>query len=203
MIIKGKYRIARRLGAPIFEKTQTQKFALSSQRKLKAKKQGKPKQKTDYGMQFNEKQKARFTYIVNERQFNNYVTEALAEKGKSTQILFEKLELRLDNVIARLGIAKTRLHARQIVSHGHIKVNGRKVDVPSYHLRVGDKISIRQGSLSKALFANLTERLAETKSPSWIKFNVEKNEGEVLGMPKLEGEELMFNLGAVIEFYSR
>jgi len=203
MIIKGKYRIARRLGAPIFEKTQSQKFALSVQRKLKVKRSSKPKQKTDYGIQFNEKQKARFTYIVNERQFNNYVKAALAEKGKSTQILFEKLELRLDNAIARLGIAKTRLHARQIVSHGHIKVNGRKVDVPSYHLNVGDKISIRQGSLSKKLFENLVERLAEVKSPSWVTFNVEKNEGEILGMPKMENQELMFNLGAVIEFYSR
>ena len=203
MIIKGKYRIARRLGAPIFEKTQTQKFALSAQRKLKVKRNSKPKQKTDYGMQFNEKQKARFTYIVNERQFNNYVKAALAEKGKSTQILFEKLELRLDNALSRIGLAKTRLHARQIVNHGHIRVNGKKVDIPSYHLKIGDKISIREGSLKKPIFANLAERLADVKTPSWINFNLEKNVGEVLGLPKPENQELMFNLGAVIEFYSR
>jgi len=203
MIIKTKYKIARRLGAPIFEKTQTQKYAQSEQRRGKSKKRTKRGQVTDYGVQHNEKQKARYTYLMGERQFSNYVKESLAEKGKTTDLLFTKLELRLDNAVSRIGLATTRSGSRQMVSHGHIRVNGRKVDIPSYRLKIGDKISIRPGSLPKPLFANLAERLAEHKSPSWITFDLKKNEGEVQGLPKMENEELLFNLGSVIEFYSR
>lgn len=202
MIIGAKYKIARRLGAPIFEKTQTQKYAQSEQKKGR-KRGGRRKQVTEYGLQHTEKQKARYTYRVSEKQFSNYVKEALAAKGKTAEILFEKLELRLDNVVYRMGIAGSRGHSRQIVSHGHMQVNGRKVDIPSYRLKVGDKISIREISLKKPIFANLAEIVADKTTPSWIKFDLKKNVAEVQGMPKMENEELLFNLGSIIEFYSR
>jgi small subunit ribosomal protein S4 len=202
MIIGAKYKLARRLGAPIFEKTQTQKYAQSEQKKGR-KRGGRRKQVTEYGLQHNEKQKARFTYRVSEKQFSNYVKEALSSKAKSADVLFEKLELRLDNVIYRMGISDSRGHARQIVSHGHMKVNGRKVDIPSYRVKIGDKISIREVSLTKPIFAELAEKVAPKTTPSWIKFDLKKNITEIQGMPKVENEELLFNLGSIVEFYSR
>ncbi len=202
MIIGAKYKIARRLGAPIFEKTQSPKYAQAEARRGKLKR-GRRRQKTDYGIQQNEKQKARYTYLVSEKQFSNYVKEAIAGNAKSTDALFEKLELRLDSITYRMGISNSRSHARQIVTHGHMMVNGRRVDIPSYRLKVGDKVSIRPASLKKPLFAQLDEKLADRNIPSWIKFDMKTKVAEVQGMPKVEGQELMFNLGSVIEFYSR
>lgn len=203
MIIGAKYKIARRLGAPVFEKTQTSKFAQSEARRGKQKRGGRRRQKTDYGVQQNEKQKARYTYIVSEKQFSNYVKEAIATSSKSTDALFEKLELRLDSITYRMGIANSRSHARQIVSHGHMMVNGRRVDIPSFRLKLGDKVAIRPASLKKPIFAELDQKLADRNIPSWIKFDMKTKVAEVQGMPKAEGQELHFNLGSVIEFYSR
>lgn len=202
MIIGAKYKIARRLKAPIFEKTQTQKFSQSEAKKGR-KRGGRRKQVTEYGLQHNEKQKARYTYRISEKQFSNYVKEALASKAKSSEVLFEKLELRLDNAVYRMGIADSRGHARQIVTHGHMTVNGRKVDIPSYRLKVGDKISIREKSLKKPIFAELAEKVADKTTPSWIAYDMKKNVAEIQGMPKMENQELLFNLGSIIEFYSR
>lgn len=202
MIIGPKYKIARRLKAPIFEKTQTQKFSQSEAKKGR-KRGGRRKQVTEYGLQHNEKQKARYTYRVSEKQFSNYVKEALGSQGKSTESLFEKLEQRLDNVIYRMGVADSRGHSRQIVTHGHINVNGKKIDVPSHRVKVGDKVSIREGSLKKPIFAELAEKIADKRTPSWIAYDFKKNVAEIQGMPKMENEELLFNLGSIIEFYSR
>ena len=200
MIIGPKYKIARRLGAPIFEKTQTQKYALHLERK--GKKKGFAKAKSEYGQQLNEKQKARFIYGLSERQFSNYVKSALLNKGnKATESIFEGLELRLDNTIYRLGFSSTRLGARQIVSHGHIKVNGKKINTPSMSLKIGDKIEIRPESLKKPLFENLADKTNKVTVPSWIKFDGKT--AEVQGMPKYIPTENMFDLNAVIEFYSR
>src|SRR3954468_519236 len=122
MKLGPKYKIARRLGAPIFEKTQTQKFALSLARKEKSTKR-RPKPKSEFGTQLNEKQKARFTYGISEKQFANYVKQSL-NGSEPVQKLFAKLERRLDNVIYRAGLASTRAQARQIAAHGHSTVNG-------------------------------------------------------------------------------
>src|SRR3989344_4484162 len=149
MRIGAKYKIARKVGAPVFEKTQSQKFILSKNRKEAAKtRQAKhSRQKTDYGLQMLEKQKARYTYIINERQFANYVKAAIAKKGvNNAEALFQSLESRLDNVVYRLGFANTRLFSRQMVGHGHIIVNGRRVSMPSFRVKIGDKIRIRDGS---------------------------------------------------------
>lgn len=202
MITGPKYKIARRLGAPIFEKTQTQKYAMHLERK--GKKRGFAKAKTEFGIQMNEKQKARFTYGLSERQFSNYVKEALEKKsGTATQTIFEFLERRLDNVIYRLGYSTTRGGARQIVSHGHILVNGKRVNTPSLRVSMGDKIEIRAGSAAKPLFANLDEKIKNVTVPSWIKFDGAKKVAEIQGMPILVSSENMFDLNTVIEFYSR
>lgn len=201
MIIGPKYKIARRLGAAIFDKTQTQKFAMREARKVKAKF---TKPKSDYGKQMLEKQKARFTYGVNERQFAKYVKSATASKGlKPVESLFEKLEMRLDNIVYRMSFAPTRQAARQMVSHGHILVNGNRATIPSMKISTGDKISIRIGSAKKALFANLDERLKTMKTPNWIKLDFDKKTAEIQGVPKLENSEANFDLSAVMEFYSR
>ncbi|MCX6701966.1 MAG: 30S ribosomal protein S4 [Candidatus Zambryskibacteria bacterium] len=202
MIIGPKYKIARRLGAPIFEKTQTQKYALHLERK--GKKRGFSKAKSEYGIQMNEKQKARFTYGLSERQFSNYVKEALLKKTENTsQTIFEFLELRLDNVLYRLGFSPTRLGSRQIVSHGHIMVNGRRVNTPSKRVVIGDKIEITPRSLGKAIFENLDEKTKNITVPSWIKFDSIKKVAEIQGKPQMLKTENMFDLNAVIEFYSR
>lgn len=202
MIIGPKYKIARRLGAGVFEKTQTQKFALSESRRGKSdKKRGGPK--SDYGIQMLEKQKARYTYLLTETQFSKYVKAAMAKEGDNREMLYKTLESRLDNVVLRAGFATTRLAARQMVSHGHILVNGKNVNVPSIMLRIGDKVSIRPGSAKKALFATLDERLAKFQAPAWLKLDVEKKTIEVQGAPKLNPAELMFDIGQVLEFYSR
>lgn len=206
MIIGPRYKIARRLGAPVFEKTQTQKYVLSQTKKSKTGKGGKggPKQKTDFGAQMNEKQKARYTYLLSEKQFSNYVKKALAGKGtNNTAALFELLENRLDNAVLRAGFAHARLLARQMVSHNHIQVNGRTVNIPSFKVSVGDVITVREGSLTKPLFAGLEERLSAKVAPSWLKVDAAKKKAEIQGAPKMEQGEMLFDLNSVIEFYSR
>jgi small subunit ribosomal protein S4 len=203
MITGPKYKIARRLGAPIFEKTQTQKYALNLEKKSKNRK-GFSKPKSEFGTQLNEKQKARFIYGLSERQFSNYVKEALSKKtSHAPQLIFEFLESRLDNIIYRLGFTNTRSASRQMVSHGHIKVNGRKVDVPSMRLKIGDKVEINDRSLNKPLFAEFESRLKNSNVPSWLKLDAVKKVGEVQGKPILVKTENMFDLNTVIEFYSR
>jgi len=203
MKIGPKYKIARRLGVPVFEKTQSQKFALSQARKEKSGKRF-SRPKSEYGLQLLEKQKARYTYCVTEKQFSKYAKEALSKKDThAVSRLFTSLELRADNVAYRAGIASTRLGARQIVAHGHLLVNGKRITVPSYRLSIGDILSIRQASIAKPLFQSLEERLKERTSPSWIKFDFEKKAALVEGAPKYVGADSMFDINVILEFYSR
>ncbi len=201
MIIGPKYKIARRLGAGVFEKTQTQKFALAKGRK---KSEGRGGPKTDFGVQMLEKQKARYSYGLTEKQFSKYVKSSLAKKGaKQQEMLNGALENRLDNVVLRAGFAPTRMAARQLVSHGHMTVNGKRVTIPSYAVRLGDVVSIREASAKKTVFATLDERLKNTTVLSWLKLDAEKKTATVQGAPKLNPTELIFDLGQVLEFYSR
>ena len=204
MIIGPRYKIARRVGAPIFEKTQTQKYAASQARRSKSGERG-PRQKSDFGVQMVEKQKARFTYLLMERQFSNYLKKAIATKGHTVSIFYGLLERRLDNVIFRMGFAPTRAASRQMVAHGHITLNGKRVTIPSIQVRVGDAIGVREGSSKKPLFLNLSERAKNTTPPAWIKVDAEKRQATITGVPNFETEKagLMFDLSAVIEFYSR
>ncbi|MCD5389956.1 MAG: 30S ribosomal protein S4 [Candidatus Pacebacteria bacterium] len=198
-----KYKIARRLGSSVYEKTQSQKFMLAEQKRRKSR-TGRPKRPTDYGMSLIQKQRVRFSYGVSEKQFSNSVKKAF-ESAKHGEIpadtLFKLLEKRLDNVIYRSGISKTRAFGRQLVTHGHITVNGKKIDVPSYSVKNGDIISIREGSKSKTVFIDLEKTLKSTKAPSWLKIDSSKLTIEITGEPK--NPDKFFNFQAVIEFYSR
>ncbi|MEK9184673.1 MAG: 30S ribosomal protein S4 [Patescibacteria group bacterium] len=197
-----KYKIARKVGAPVFEKTQTQKFVMREARK-KAAKTSKPRAKTDYGLKLLEKQKARYSYGLGERQFSNYVKEAVKNKGDSANSLLSTLESRLDNAVLRSGIVTTRAFARQIVTHGHILVNGKKATFPSYQVKVGDIIAIREGSKKSPMFSTLAEKMKTYNTPSWLAFNLEKTEWKIQGVPTIARTELLFDVGVILEFYSR
>ncbi|MDB5266339.1 MAG: rpsD [Parcubacteria group bacterium] len=201
MKIGPKYKIARRLGAPIFEKTQGQKYALSLARKEKNMK-GRNKPKSEFGKQLLEKQKARFSYGITEKQFSKYAKGAL-NGADPMQKLFRSLELRLDNVLYRSGLAKTRAAGRQIAAHGHATLNGRRVTVPSIEVKEGDVIGIRGGSSASPLFGDVEERMNTLAAPAWVSVDPKKREAKVGGVPVYAPGEQVFELGAVLEFYSR
>ena len=201
MLKKPKYKIARRLGAGVYDKTQTPKFSASSGQFSRAGAR-RPRAISEYGTQLLEKQKIRFSYGITERQLSNYVKKAIAARGtQNAEKFWEVLESRLDNVIYRLGLVPSRRAGRQAVSHGHFTVNGKKVTIPSYSVRPGDKIRIREGSKSKKIFEGLAEKLKEYNFPAWVSFDPEKMEGEVKALP--EKVETFLDLDAVLEFYSR
>jgi len=161
---------------------------------------------SEYGKELNEKQKIKNWYNLNEMQFSKYVKEILDKRGKTEDagtLLIRKLESRLDNVIFRLGFVSSRAQARQVISHGHFLVNGKKVNIPSYQVRKGDKINFHSRFQKKAIFKNLSTTLKKHKPPSWIKFNVEKLEGEIIGAPSLEEANPPAEISAIFEFYSK
>jgi small subunit ribosomal protein S4 len=205
MITGPRYKIAKRLGASVFEKAQTQKFALSADRTAKNKKRSRGP--SEYGKQMLEKQKVRITYGVTERQFRNYVRKALAggasSKGTPIERLHEMLELRLDNVTYRLGLASTRRAARQLVAHGHITVAGKKIRVPSHAMAPGAKLAVREGSTKHGGLVGFEERYDARPSPSWLSWNPKKMEGEVVARPTAASADPAGDLSAVLSFYTR
>lgn len=202
-----RYKLAKRLGPSVFEKAQTQKFALSADRSARTKRRGRGRQ-SEYGRQMLEKQKVRVTYGLPERQFRGYINKALAatsgdQSGKPTDRLHESLELRLDNVAWRLGLASTRRAARQMAAHGHLTVNGRKVRIPSYALTIGDVIGVREGSKGHGSLIGFAERSAESSTPSWLALDAKKLEGTVTAKPTAETADPAGDLSAVLSFYTR
>lgn len=196
-----KYKIARRLGAGVYEKTQSQKFMLAQARRAKNAKR--PGRVSDFGRQLIEKQKVRFMYGLKEKQFRGYVEKAShTTKGSTPAMkLFQLLETRLDNVAYRLGLADTRGASRQMASHGHFLVNGVRTTIPSYHLSEGDVVSIRKGSQDSPLFAEIGKKLKGATVPNWLNWDATKMEGQVKGSPK--DPDAFLDLQSVIEFYSR
>lgn len=201
MKIGPKFKIAKRLGAPIFEKTQSQKFELSLARGGRNAKR--PGQMSDYKRQLIEKQKMRFSYGLTEKQLRRYVDEAVEKSHQPVALLMERLESRLDNVIYRMGLAKTRRLARQIVSHGHICVNGKKMTIPSHKVKVNDVISVREGSRQTGLFINLGETHEAAGVPAWVTFDAKKMEGTMKTVPVYNPAESLFDPDQVMEYYSR
>ncbi len=204
MKIGPKYKIAKRLGASVFEKTQTQKFAIAEERAARNKK-GRRGQQTEFGKQLLEKQKVRMTYGISEKQFSNAVATAMKTHGAPpAQTLHRLLELRLDNVVYRLGLAPTRRAARQMVSHGHITVNGVKTTIPSRAMKVGDRIAVREGSKGLPLFEGFEAKFMErpTLSP-WLSWNPKTMEGGVQEVPTEEAASPAGDLVSVLSFYSR
>lgn len=197
-----KYKIGRRLGSGVFEKCQTTKFAMSEARHAKNSKNKRPKILSGYAQQFIEKQKLRFMYGISERQFSNYIKESISQRGlQANEYLFELLENRLDNVVYRLGLTHSRRLSRQMVSHGHITVNGKKTTVPSCRLRIGDNIAVREGSKKSVLFSDMANKMKEYTCPNWLTFDIDNLSGKVQGKPK--NTEGYIDLNAVLEFYSR
>lgn len=159
---------------------------------------------SEYGLQLLEKQKVRLTYGLREKEMKKMVQEAIASMAlEAPEALLRNLEMRLDNVVFRVGFAPARSIARQMVSHGHIMVNNRKVTISSQRVKIGDRIFIRPQSRDKKIFIDLQTFLKKHKTPSWIKFDNEKLEAEIIGYPNMEEAQLNFNLPLVIEFYSR
>ncbi len=207
MKVGPKYKIAKRLGPSVFEKTQTQKFAIAVERRERTRARGRRRGPTEYGRQLLEKQKVRITYGLSEKQFSAYVAQAMKSHSSGdltpSDVLHRLLELRLDNVVYRLGLAPTRRAARQMVSHGHIVVDGRKTTIPSRQVRTGDVIGIREGSKNLPLFENFAERFAESPLPQWLTWDAKKMQGGVANAPSTESAAPAGDLISVLSFYSR
>lgn len=159
---------------------------------------------SEFGLQLREKQKVRRFYGVLESQFRKHYEEAERRGGVTGDNLLQQLECRLDNVVYRMGFADSRNQARQLVRHGHFVVNGRKTDIPSFIVKQGDEIVVKQQSKAKEYFKDYQEVLSSKKSPDWISMNVTELAGKVLSLPARDQMELpAFNEALVVEYYSR
>ena len=159
---------------------------------------------SEYGIQLKEKQKARAIYGIQERQFHNYYKKASRMAGVTGFRLMQLLESRLDNVVFRLGFSDSRPQARQVVNHGHIEVNGRKVDIPSYRIKVGDQISWRERSRKSGLFEIIGAQMGKSAIvPQWLQVDPENATGEVVAVPETSEIELNIDTRQIVEFYSR
>ena len=160
------------------------------------------KKVSEYGAQLKEKQKVKFVYGVQEKQFHKYYLKAAHMKGITGENMLRLLELRLDNVVFRLGLAKTRRMARQVVGHGHIRVNGQKVDIPSYQVKVGDVITLRPRSAESEMFKSLREGTTGL-TPKWLSFDAPNLTGNVAALPTREDIDLEVAENMIVEYYSR
>ncbi|MCH7491985.1 30S ribosomal protein S4 [Patescibacteria group bacterium] len=163
-----------------------------------------PPRLSEYGLQLREKQKASGIYRVFEKQFRNYYNKAKRRSGDTGENLVQLLEIRLDNVIYRFGFAKTRDSSRQFISHGHVTVNAKKLDIPSYQVKIGDVIAIKTPSLDKILFKEIVKSINKKDIPSWLSLEDEKIlKGKVVSLPVKEHLQQGFDTSLIIEFYSR
>lgn len=162
-----------------------------------------PKKYSDYGIQLREKQKIRKSYGIYERQFQNYFYDAVKKKGITGKNLLRLLELRLDNIIYVMGLARSRAQARQFVLHGHIIVNNKKVNVPSYSVKAGDVIGIKEKSKTSPIFSLIKESAPLFENPRWLQLDKDNFSGKILSFP--EDQDLQFNFmeQLVVEHYSR
>ncbi len=195
-----RVRISRRFGIPMFGPTKYLErrnyppgvHGPKSRRKL-----------TDYGMGLVEKQKLRYYYGLMERQFRGVYEKALKRRGVTGEQMLQILETRLDNVVYHLGFGTTRAAARQMVAHGHVQVNGRKVSIPSYALRVNDAITVKNTTVSRQMATKAMELSTSRSVPDWLSLNKEEFKGVVMRIPTREEINPIANEQAVVEFYSR
>ena len=195
-----RVRISRRFGLPIFGPTK-----YLERRNYGPGVHG-PKSRrkhTEYGLGLIEKQKLRYYYGLMERQFRNVYEKALKKRGITGVTMLQMVETRLDNVIFHLGLATTRAAARQMVSHGHIKVNGRKVSIPSYALKVNDAIEVKDNNVSRQLATKNLELSTSRAVPDWLSMHKDSFKGTVMRIPSREEIQPIANEQAVVEFYSR
>jgi len=158
---------------------------------------------SEHGTQLREKQKARFVYGTLERQFSNYMKEATRASGVTGDRLMQLLERRLDNVVYRLSFGDSRNQSRQLVNHGHLEVNGRRVDIPSYMVKPGDVISWREQSRSNNYFKTMKETLPKRAVPGWLQLNAENATGTVAALPAPSEIDTKVDTRMIVEFYSK
>jgi small subunit ribosomal protein S4 len=163
----------------------------------------KQKKVVGYGLQLREKQKAKRIYFTLEGQFRTYYEKASNKTGVTGELLLQQLETRLDNVAYRLGFALSRRQSRQVVRHGHITVNGRKVNIPSYQVKVGDEIAIKEGSKTLVMLEEAKNFAAAQNSVTWLDINRDNLSGKVLSLPKREDINLPVNEQLIVELYSK
>jgi small subunit ribosomal protein S4 len=156
-----------------------------------------------YGLQLREKQKAKRMYFTQEGQFRNYFEKAFRTKGVTGEILLQQLERRLDNVVYRLGFAMSRRQARQLVRHGHVAVNGRKVNIPSFEVAVGQEVTIRDGSRKLPMLEQAKDFASHQNAPNWLEIDRDNYKGRVLSLPKREEIQLPVNEQLIVELYSK
>ncbi len=156
---------------------------------------------SEYGIQMQEKQKVRFMYGLNEKQFHKLFERAAKMQGVAGENLLKLLESRLDNVVYRLGLAKTRRGARQVVNHGHITVNGKKVDIPSYQVKVGDVVAVKETSLDHKAIKEAVE--TTLNRPAYVEFDANKLSGKLLRLPDRSELNQEINESLIVEFYNR
>ena len=195
-----RVRISRRFGVPIF----------GSSKYLERKNYGPgmhgPKarrKKTDYALGLDEKQKLRYYYGLQERQFHGVYQRALKQRGVTGETMLQILETRLDNVVYQLGFSNTRAGARQMVGHGHVMVNGKKVSIPSYSLRVNDVVEVKNTSVSRQIATRGLEISTSRTVPDWVSLDKNAFKGTVLRIPTRDDIQPIANDQAVVEFYSR
>lgn len=199
------YKVCRRLGAGVYDKCQTQKYMLSEARHGKNKKDRR-RNLSDFGKQLFEKQRVRFAYGVPERQLRRYIDEANRVSALGIEPgarLLEQLECRLDNVVYRLGFTRSRRAARQLVSHGHIEVNGVRTTIPSCEIHLNDVVAIRGRTQNLPVMERIKAQLETAVQPTWLSFDKQTFAGTVRALPSKENTEMVGNVGAILEFYSR
>jgi small subunit ribosomal protein S4 len=156
-----------------------------------------------YGLQLREKQKAKRIYFTQEGQFRNYFEKAARTKGVTGEMLLQQLERRLDSVVLRMGFGISRRQARQLVRHGHINVNGRRVNIPSYQVAVGEEIAIREASRKLPILEQAKEFAGHANPPNWIEIDRDNMKGRITALPKREDIQLPVNEQLIVELYSK
>jgi len=156
-----------------------------------------------YGLQLREKQKTKRMYFTQEGQFRNYFEKAAASRGVTGEILLQQLERRLDNIVYRLGFGISRRQARQLVRHGHVQVDGRKVNIPSYQVSVGEEIAIREASRKLTILESAKEFASHQNAVNWLNIDRDNYKGRVTALPKREDINLPVNEQLIVELYSK
>lgn len=207
LYLNAKCKICRRAGEKLFlrgERCNTPKCAIIKRNYPPgAHGQTSNRRLTPFGLQLKEKQKAKRTYGLRERQMKNYYLQAKKIKGNTARVFLKYLEMRLDNVIYRLGLAKSRTQARQLITHKHLTINGKVNNRPSTQVKVNSTVAVKPSSRQSKIFQDLPEILAKQETPLWLKLNAKDLSGQVIGEPALEEMTQNFDIKAIVEFYSR
>lgn len=200
-MIKSTCKICRRLAVSVCGKTN----CAMKKRPIPPGMHGKKFKRnvSEFALQLAEKQKVKYTYGIREKQFRKYFNSAAKSKGMTATVLARLLETRLDNAVYRMGFAGSRSQAHQMVGHGHFTVNGKRMNVPSYTVKAGDEIALREGSASKKIFQEARELVKKNDVPAWCALDKETARVRVVRLPEGDELELPFRMQLITEFYSR